>query len=221
MTTYSLAARLRDTANQNLTTLRNDAQIPGVVYGNDKKNINISVDKKEFNRVLSQAGETSIIELTVDGEKTPRNVLTHDLQLHPISDDTLHIDFFEVNMTEEIETEVPLKFVGESAAVENEDGTLITNKSEITVKCLPGNIPHEIEVDLTKLATFEDSITVADLVMPTGVKLITDPEETIAIVNPPRSEEELAGLDEKVEENVEAVADAVEKDKEEEEPAAE
>jgi large subunit ribosomal protein L25 len=123
-------------------------------------------------------------------------------------------------MDEEVETEVPLVFINESPAVKDLEGTLITNKTEVTVKCLPANIPHEISVDISKLATFDDAIKASDLNIPANVELLMEPEETIALVNPPRSEEELKELEAEVVENVEAV-EATEEKKEGEEGEAE
>lgn len=219
MQTYTLSATTRTAIGSGLAKLRNTGIIPAVLYGNNKANTNIALEKIALNRVLTKAGENSLIQLTVEGEKEARNVLAHDVQLHPISDEVIHVDFLEVNLKEEIETEVPLVFVGESAAVKALDGTLITNKTEIEVRSLPTQIPHEIEVDLSKLATFEDSILAGDIALPAGVVLVTDPEETIALVQEPRSEEELAALDEKVEADVSAVGDAIEKKPEDEEAA--
>ncbi|MBI2448396.1 50S ribosomal protein L25 [Candidatus Microgenomates bacterium] len=216
MVGYKLIAKKREEKGARLGPLRQIGITPGVVYGKGKTNVNISIDLKEFNRVFRQAGENSLIELNIEGENTPRNVLAHDVQLDPLRDEAIHIDFYEVKMDEEIETTIPIKFVGESTAVKDLEGTLITNKTEIEVKCLPANIPHELEVNLEKLKTFEDSITASDIKLPANVEMITDLKETIALVNPPRSEEELAALEEKVEENIEAVGDAVEKPEKEE-----
>ncbi len=216
MTAYQLEAQKRTDTGSRLVALRAKGLVPAILYGKGKENINLAVEKNAFNRIFRQTGETSLLELAIAGESQPHNVLIHDLQNDPVSDEPIHADFYEVRMDEEIETEVPLVFIGEAPAVKDLEGTLITNKTAVAVKCLPANIPHEITVNIAKLATFEDSIKVSDLQIPANIELLTDPEETIAIVNPPRSEEELAALEEKVEENVEAVGEAIEKKPEEE-----
>lgn len=214
MSEYKLQASRRD-PKEDLEETRKAGKIPAVIYGKGKENINLSLDGIAFRKVFTKAGENSLVDLEIDGEAKPKNVLIHDLQMNPVTDQIIHIDFYEVRMDEEVETEVPLKFVGESPAVKDLEGTLLTNKTEVEVKCLPANIPHEIEVDISKIATFEDNILAKDLKIPNGVELLTDLEEVIALVNPPRSEEELKELEGEVVENVEAV-EATEEKKEEE-----
>ena len=220
MSNYKLQAEKREDGQQ-LDLLRKSGKIPAVTYGKGKENTNLVVDMNAFMRVFRKAGENSLIELEIAGESKPRNVLAHEIQINPVTDAVIHIDFYEVRMDEAVETEVPLVFVNESPAVKDLEGTLITNKDHVDVKCLPANIPHEIEVDISVLATFEDSITAADLKIPANVELLTDLEETIAVVNPPRSEEELKELEADVVENVEAVEATVEKKEGEEAEAKE
>jgi large subunit ribosomal protein L25 len=213
MSDYKLNASKREVTGSAVEELRLAGNIPAVVYGKGKENLNLVVNKIEFNKVFSKSGENSLIDLEVDGKV--KNVLAKEVQFHGITDEPMHIDFYEVKMDEEIETEVPLKFVGESPAVKDLEGTFITNKTAVEVKCLPANIPHEIEIDISVIATFEDSIQAKDIKLPSTVELLTDPEETIALVNPPRSEEELEELNAEVVENVEAVEVTAEKKEEE------
>jgi len=220
MSEFKLKAIKREITGGAVESLRKEGLIPGVVYGKGKENLNLTVNKTEFNKVFGKTGENTLIDLEIEGAGM-KNVLAKEVQFQPVTDEPIHIDFYEVKMDEEIETEVPLKFVNESPAVKDLEGTLITNKTAVEVKCLPANIPHEIEVDISKLATFEDSIQAKDLNIPAKVELLTDPEETIALVNPPRSEEELKELESEVVENVEGVEATAEKKEEGEEGAAE
>jgi len=220
MSDYKLKATKREITGSGVEKLRKEGLVPAVIYGKGKENINLSINKIEFNKVFSKAGENSLIDLFIENDSRPHNVLAHDVQFHPVNDEPIHIDFYEVRMDEEVETEVPLVFINESPAVKDLEGTLITNKTEITVKCLPANIPHEISVDISKLITFEDTIKASDLNIPANVELLMEPEETIALVNPPRSEEELKELEAEVVENVEAV-EATEEKKEGEEAEGE
>lgn len=213
MSDYKLRATKREIVGSAVEDLRKEGLVPAVVYGKGKENLNLAVNKIEFNKIFSKAGENSLIDLEIEGGM--KNVLAKEVQFHAVTDEPIHIDFYEVKMDEEIETEVPLKFVGESGAVKDLEGTLITNKTEVTVKCLPAYIPHEIEIDISVLATFEDSILAKDIKLPAKVELLTEPEETIALVNPPRSEEELKELESEVVENVEAVEATAEKKEEE------
>jgi len=221
MADYKLQAEKREAVGTQLEELRKSGKIPAIIYGKGKENINLQVDMNEFMRVFRKAGENSLIELEISGEGKGKNVLAHEVQINPVTDQVIHIDFYEVRMDEEVETEVPLTFINESPAVKDLDGTLITNKDAVEVKCLPANIPHEITVDISALATFDDSITAKDLKIPANVELLTDLEETIAFVNPPRSEEELKELESEVVENVEGVEGTAEKKEGEEAVASE
>ena len=121
----------------------------------------------------------------------------------------LHIDFHQVRMDEEIEANIPLVFVGESPAVKSEGGILVKALDELGVSCLPAHLPHELSVDISVLATFDDQIRVSDIAVPAGVKVSDDPETVVALVERPRSDEEMAALDSKVESDVSKVEGVV------------
>jgi large subunit ribosomal protein L25 len=205
--TIKLNAKIRDPKNQGAD------KISAVVYGPDVTNASIELDYAEFKKVLKQAGESSLIELNVEGEKEKRLVLVHEIQKDPVEDYFMHIDFLQPNLKEETEAEVPLVFEGESPAVKDLGGTLVKNMSEIEVSALPQDLPHEIKVSLESLKTFEDRILVKDLVLPNNVKATANPEEIVALVAAQENvEEELAS---EIKENVEDV-EKVEKEKKEE-----
>jgi len=131
--------------------------------------------------------------------------LVHEVQIDPVTMKAIHIDFYKVNMKEKIKTEIPIKKIGESSAVVDLEGILVTNRDEVEVECLPADLIPEIEVDLSALKTFDDVIKVSNLKVPATIEILDDPEEVVFLVQPPRSEEELAELEEKPEEDVEAV----------------
>lgn len=193
-----LKATKREAVGKGIKELRKEGLIPAVVYGRGKENINLSVFKIEFDKVIREAGTSQILLLSVGDEK--KNVLIHDISYNPITSAAQHIDFYEISMTEKITTNVPLHFVGDSVAVIEMGGTLVTNKDEVEVECLPANLPHEIEVDIAPLVDFEATIHVSGLKLPEGVEVKDDPEEVVASIEPPRSEEELAELEEQPEE---------------------
>ncbi|MFZ2154141.1 MAG: 50S ribosomal protein L25 [Candidatus Moraniibacteriota bacterium] len=216
MQSVNLKAELRDLKKDNLNDERTAGRIPVVLYGQGKENINVWVNNIEFEKVFQQAGENTVVELSIaDGSK--ENVIIYDYQTNPLSGKIRHVDLLRVNMKESIETEIPLVFIGEAPAVKEKGGILVKVLDEVEVRCLPGNMPHEFNVDLSKLIDFEDRITVGDLVAPENVEIIDNPETVIASVTEPRSEEELAGLNEKVEEDVSKVSAVKEKVEETEE----
>ena len=189
---YQLKADKRDVVGKKVRDLRKNGVIPGVVYGSKAESVNISIPLIVFKKVFAQAGTSALIDLTI-GDSAAIKVLSHEPQYNPVTDQPIHVDFYQVRMDEEIKTEIPLEFIGESEAVETLDGSLVTNRDALEVECLPTALVSEIKVDISKLKTFEDSITVADLSIPEGIKVLTEPDEMIALVEPPRSEEECGG----------------------------
>ena len=185
------------------TVTRNSGFIPAVLYGKDFKNINIALEKVSFGHLLKEAGSSNLIDLNIEDESY--KTLIHDIQLHPVSGEIVHIDFYKVDMKQKITTEIPLEFVGESILVIEQEGSFIANKDSIEVECLPTDLVDHIDVDISHLNNFEQNIKIADIKAPTGIEVLDDAEEVIALVQPPRSDEELAELEEEVKEDVEAV----------------
>ena len=206
-----LKAEVRELSDKSLKEGRNAGKIPGIVYGGKKDNVNLWVDKLVFSKMFSEAGENTVVELEIGNKK--ENVLIYDYQIDPLSDEFTHTDFLRVDMNKKIEADVPLVYTGEAPAVKELGGTLIKSLDSIAVKCLPGNIPSEFEIDLSKIVDFDSYFTVKDLQknVPEDVEILVNEEVIIASATPPRSEEELAQLDEKVEEDVSQVEGAEEK----------
>jgi len=175
--------------------IQDSGNIPAVVYGHGIEPKAVQVNRSEFRKLYRQAGTSSLIDLTVDSG-SPVKALIQEIQVHPITMDPYHIDFRQIRMDEELTIDVPLKFVGESPAVKGLAGTLVHPIAEIKVKCLPADLPHEIEVDLSLLKTFDDSITVKTLNVPKGVTVLDDANVTSAMVTPPLTEEQLKKMEE-------------------------
>lgn len=201
MTDFKLEAKKRDdTPNKT----RNAGFVPGCVYGNNFENASIAIEKISFLRLFKEAGTSNLIDLSY-GENKNIKTLIQDIQMDPMTSEIIHVDFFKVNMKEKIHADIPLKFVGDSIAVIEKEGSLITPKDSIEVECLPGDLISELEVDISVLDDFEKDIRVSDLKLPEAIEVLDDPEEVIASVEEPRSEEEMAELEEEVKEDVEAV----------------
>jgi large subunit ribosomal protein L25 len=184
-----LQAIVRDVASKTASSVRSEGEIPAVLYGHNISNIHLTVKLGEFEKLFRKAGESTIVELkTVDGKT--HNVLVQDVQRHYLTGAPIHIDFLEVSMTEKLTATVPLEFVGESIAVKNMGGTLVKVLDEVEVECLPNDLPHNIEIDISVLKTFEDQIQIKDLKVPSGVQINAEPEETVIIEEDPAVEEE-------------------------------
>ena len=206
-----LSAKIRKETGSKVKALREKGILPGVLYGPKIKNILLEIDLKGFEKVYGGAGESSLINLAVDKDKFL--VLIHAVEFDALSQKPIHVDLYQPNLDEEIEVAVPLVFEGESLVIKESEGTLVRNIQEVDVKALPQNLPHEIKVDISKLATFEDNILIKDLNVPVGVKILREPNEIVALAVPPEAvEEELAKPSE---EKVEEVGDVKKEDKKE------
>lgn len=208
-----LSAKIRKDIGKKTRFLKQADRIPGVVYGHKIKNVIIDLDYKEFYKVYCKAGGNSLIELDL-GEKEKKIVLIHEYQKDPVSDKFIHVDFFETSAKEEVEVKVPLIFEGIALAVKDLGGTLVKNISELQVKALPQNLPHEIKVSIVTLNTFADRILVKDIILPANVKVSAKPDEVVvSVVEPAKIEEELA---KEITEEVENVEKVEKKEKTEE-----
>lgn len=170
--------------------LRRSGRVPAVLYGHGVPNVSLSVDARLFTKVLRSVSSSTLLSLVV-GEGDVRRVLVQEVQFHPLTGEPLHVDFHQVQLSERIRAKVPLRATGVSPAVKDHGGVLVQSVSEIEVEALPDDLPAEIPVDLTKLVTFDNRITVGDLLVPAGVAVHAKPEEVVAVVSPPRTEEEL------------------------------
>jgi large subunit ribosomal protein L25 len=189
---------------QSAASSRRQGLVPAVLYGHGLSSKSIEVDAKKFTKVVRAAGFSSLVNLKLsDGSE--HAVLIRDVEHHPLKDAIIHADFYQVRMDEKIEAEVPLAFIGEAAAIKNLGGVLIRNLDTVKVSALPTDLPHNIEVDIASLTDFEKVIRVADIQAPSGVTLDHAPDEVVALVQEPRSEQEIEQLAAEVKEDVEAV----------------
>jgi len=192
MTTTALdfKAATRTVSGKQVKYLRLEGQVPAVLYGNDKQGQTLSVDAREFGKLYHQAGGTTLINLGVDEHK-PVKVLIHDVQLDPARRTVQHVDFLEVNLKEKLQTEIPLHIIGQTDLVDVQEGTILAVRDNVEVECLPEDLIQEIEVDISALTSFDDAIRVGDLKVPAGITILTDAEEMIVSIIPPRSDAEM------------------------------
>ncbi|MBU1137209.1 50S ribosomal protein L25 [Patescibacteria group bacterium] len=227
-----LNAQIRRETGRENEQLRKKGFIPAVLYGKKIDNLILSVKAGDFESIYQTAGESTLIKLKISGGKeTPaergkeeRVVLVQDIAKDPVSEKIIHIDFNQVNLTEAIIVEIPLVFVGKSEAIERDNGVLVKSISLLEVEALPDKLPHEIQVDISVLKTFNDSIRVRDIKVSDEVEVKGNPDDVIATVVPPRTQEELEKLGETPTESVEGIEVEVKgkektEGKESEEPA--
>lgn len=185
---FKLEGQLRKIRGKAVKKLRLEGKLPAVLYGHGLEPRNLFVLYNPFSKVFKEAGESTLVDLYVDGE--PHKVLIADVQYHPVTDKLEHVDFREVKMTEKIEADIPLKFIGESRAVKELGGILVKSIGQVKVRCLPQYLAHEIEVDLSPLGEFGSVIRVSDIKIPEGIELLlVNLREVVATVTAPREEE--------------------------------
>lgn len=187
----SLTVTKRTLHGRAVKTLRSAGFIPANIFGKGVQSLSVQVSKDLFSKAFSKAGETNIVYLNVEGEKTERPVLITNTHIHPVTDAFLHIDFHQVDLTQTVTATIEVKLVGESPAAK-EGAVVVQQLNEIEVEALPADLPEAIEVDLSKLAAIDDTITVADLSVDTSkVKILTEAGSIIAIAQEPQKEEEV------------------------------
>ena len=201
---YEIEAQKRTSFGKKVKQLRRDGWIPAEIYGRGIDNVSVQINAKNLNRVLDEAGATHLISIQVD-RGSPVQTLARNLQYSPVKRDLLHVDFYAVVMTEKVSVSIPIHVIGDNPLIEDEKGTLVHALNDIEIEALPGNLPESIEVDISGLTEFNETITVAELTVPEGVTLLVNPDVMVLTIQPPRSEEELEELEQPVEADVDAV----------------
>lgn len=189
----TLQATIRKDLGRKSKKLRKAGYVPAVLYGRKVQSTPVSLGYKEFEGVYKEAGESTLISLEVRGEDTgvpvENVVLIRDAVTHPLTRKLVHVDFYQVPMDEEITLAIPLVFENESPAAKNEGGVLVRNIYELDVRAFPKDLPHEITVDLSRLAHIDDAILVKDLAIAQGVKIEAEEDVVVAQVSAPVEEE--------------------------------
>lgn len=182
MERVTLQATSRSVHGKQVRQMRAKEWVPAVLYGPDTPAKTIQAPERPLFKALHKAGFTSLIDLYVDDGPTPTVVLAREVQHNPINGRLLHVDFYQVRLTEKVKTSPHLRFVGESPAVKAGQGVLLHNMTELEIECLPTDLIGSIEVDVSGLATLSDSIFVRDLVVPPGITVLADADEVVASV---------------------------------------
>jgi large subunit ribosomal protein L25 len=157
--------------------LRNEGWIPGVIYGQGD-NLVIQIEGNTLSRALREAGTTNLIDITIGDDA--RTVLARDVQKHVTRGDLIHVDFYEVNMSETLVVEAALVATGEAAPVTEGLGTTSLALYALEIECLPDKLLSEIVVDLSLIESPDQMIYVRDLSVPSGVKVLADPDAVVA-----------------------------------------
>lgn len=181
-----LTVTKREVFGKKLGKLRKQGLVPANIYGEKFESTAVQVNFKDFVKTFKKAGETQIVYVKIEDQELP--ILIQNLQKHPLTNQLLHVDFRKVNLNKKIETEVPVKLIGESDAVLQSKGILLTISDSVLVEALPQEIPAEIEIDISILKELGDEILVSSL-KPTGNFIFKDdPEKVIARISEHKEE---------------------------------
>lgn len=180
MKKHSLTASKRDVIGRKVKKLRQAGQIPATVYGKKVKSVSVVVTADAFSKTYGEAGETGLVELSVGDSIRP--VLIHHVQKDPVTGAILHIEFHQVDLKEKVSAHVPLVLIGESPAVTEKRGVLLTILDEIEVEGLPTDLVDKIEVDVRGLSEVNQEVKIKDLTIPSEITVLSDTELTVVKV---------------------------------------
>lgn len=187
MANSELKAAPRMVLGKKVAQLRRTGQTPANIFGHKIESKAVQADTVELLRLLRQSSRNAIINMTVEGEPTPRTVVVRDLKRNAVTGEVLHVDFYQISMTEKIRADVPVVLFGISDAVTTFGGVLLQMTEKIAVEALPSDIPVQFDVDVSKITELEGSLHVRDLDIDTNkVTLHTDPDVVLARVASPR-----------------------------------
>jgi large subunit ribosomal protein L25 len=189
MDKITLSAEKRLFEGRKVNQLRKKGIIPANIFGRDVKSTSIQVGLKDFEKIFNKAGETNIVEININKEVRP--VLVHNVQINPVTDEVLHVDFLQVDLKKKVSAEVPIEITGESPAEKQSLGTVVRYIDKIEVKALPAEIPDSFVVDISGMSEVDQMIQVKDLKVDVSkVEVETEPDSIIVKVEPPKEEKE-------------------------------
>src|SRR5690242_972966 len=180
-----IKASLRQPMGKRSRRLLREGKLPAVVYGHNTEATPITLDRLEFQKVFVKSGRTHLVDLAFDGRS--EKVLVREIQTHPRRLGPIHVDFYQVNLEEKIEVEVPIHITGESAAVKRGDADVLQPLHSVRVECLPSDIPEAFEIDITPLEEIDMELRVSELRVPAGVTVLDEPDQLVVKIV--RSEE--------------------------------
>jgi large subunit ribosomal protein L25 len=190
MKRLELEASKREVAGKKVRFLRRQGIIPGNIYGHGIDSTAINVDAKSLKHLLAHAGSTDLIHLKLGDSKNPLRVLVREVQKNSLTDDLLHVEFYQVRMDEKIKADVPIVFVGEAPVLKKvKNSSILHLIDSLPIEALPDDLPHSLEVDLSSLEELDSAIHVKDIRLGDGITLLSDPEQMAVKVIEARKEE--------------------------------
>ena len=176
----------RVVTGKKVKALRRQGIIPAHLYGRDTESLALQAQTADLTKLLRTASRNAIIDLQISGEGEPRAVVMRGVQRDAITDQLVHIDFFQISLTEKLTANVAIVLTGEAPAVSVHGGVLLQTLDSLAIEALPTQIPQQIEVDISILVELDDARFVRDLTVPDGVEVLADPDQVVVKVSPPK-----------------------------------
>lgn len=190
MEKLKLKANKREILGKKTRFLRRQGVTPTHLFGDGVDSLALQCDTPTLQKTIARAGMTRIIALDVEGDKNPHSVFIREIQKEPRSGALLHVDFYQVKMTEKIKFDVPIVLTGEAPAMKEKGRTVSHSLTSLNVECFPDDLPPQIEVDLSPLEDVEQAIFVRDIVLGSGVTVLDEPDQMVVKVSEVRMEVE-------------------------------
>ncbi len=176
----------RVVTGKKVKALRRQGLVPAHLYGRGTESLALQAQTADLTNLLRTVSRNAIIDLQINGEGEPRAVVMRGIQRDAITDQLLHIDFFQISLTEKLTADVAIVLTGEAPAVSVYGGVLLQSLDTLSIEALPAEIPQHIEVDISALEELEDARFVRDLTVPAGVEVLADPDQVVVKVSPPK-----------------------------------
>lgn len=183
MDKIELTVANRELLGKKVRFLRRQGITPVHLFGHGIESLALQCDTNELKQVIGRSGKTRLINLIVNNEKQPRPVIIREVQTVPTTGQSLHVDFYQVKMSEQVKMEVPIVLVGEAPALKLKDNMLVHELDTLEIECLPANIPNAIEVDITSLIEPEQAIRVGDIKVDKDITVFNDPEQVVVKIS--------------------------------------
>jgi large subunit ribosomal protein L25 len=210
MEKLKLKASKREILGKKTRFLRRQGVTPAHLFGHGLASLALQCDTPTLQKTIARAGMTRLIALDVEGDKQPHSVFIREIQKEPRSGALLHVDFYQVKMTEKIKFDVPIVLIGEAPAMKERGRTVAHSLTELSVECLPDDLPPRIEVDISVLEDVEQAILVRDIALGPGVTVLDEPDQMVVKVSEVKEEvEEVPVVAEEVAAEAEVAEEAV------------
>ena len=188
MDSLILKATRRDLLGKKTRFLRREGITPVHIFGHNLKSLSLQCDTAEIKNIISQAGTTRLLKLSIDEDKQPRSVFIREIQRDKISGLLIHVDFYQIRKAEKIKADIPIILIGEAPALKEKGRNLTLGVTSLNIECLPDKLPPQIDVDLSPLEEKDQAIYVRDITISPDITLFTDPDQMVVKVSTVRVE---------------------------------